>query len=696
MVQTDQTVQSIHKIFNARSVALVGASADPTKFGYMTLNSMLRAGFEGRIYPVNPKGGILAGLPVCSSLKEVPAPLDLVVIVVPATLVPELLREAAAKGCAGAVILTAGFREAGRPDLEEEILSISRQSGLRLMGPNIQGINYLPNKLCPMFFPVITKRGPLAIVSQSGTITAALSEWAADEGLGISAAVNLGNQADLCESDYLDYFATDEHTKAIVMYIEGVKNGKRFLETIERVALKKPVAILKSGRTAVGQKSAASHTGSLAGSNEVFKAACRKFGVVCVDDLETLYDSAKALATLGRPRGNRVLTISTSGGACTLAVDEAVTKGLSVPELPESFKGELKKLPLSPLATLSNPLDLASISSDHFRQVVSLADQKSVADIFLLNYGDPVVGATEVTQHLAAHCKGAVAVSFLGGGEEEKSSRVRIQELGIPVFPAPERAIRGIAAAVWFGRFRQSQKETPSEALVPAKAGAPPDKRNQQFLTEIEAIKYLKQYKIPYPKYGLARTAKDAVTVAKRIGYPVVLKIVSPHVVHKSDVGGVLMGLNNGKEVSRGFNAMKSHLAKALPEASIEGILVCKQAPKGLDVIVGGLEDPVFGSAIMFGLGGIFTEVMQDVSFRLVPLSREDAQGMITEIRGYPLLSGARGQTRYDLDRLTELLLSVSRMIADQRTIRELDLNPIRLFEKGLMALDVRIMRKGF
>jgi acetyltransferase len=695
MTQIDQTVQSIYKIFNARSVALVGASADPTKFGFMTLNSILHAGYEGRIYPVNPKGGTLAGLSVYSSLKEVPSPLDLVVIVVPANFVPEVLQEAAAKGSAGAVILSAGFREAGRPDLEEEILSISRQSGLRLMGPNIQGINYLPNKLCPMFFPVITKRGPLAVVSQSGTITAALSEWAADEGLGISAAVNLGNQVDLCESDYLDFFATDEHTRAIVMYIEGVKSGERFLETIKRVAPQKPIVILKSGRTAVGQKSAASHTGSLAGNNEVFKAACRKFGVVCVDDLETLYDSVKALATLRSPRGNRVLTISTSGGACTLAVDEAASRGLAVPDLPESFKKELKKLALSPLATLSNPLDLASISADHFRQVVALADRNNVADIFLLNYGDPVVGATEVTRDLATSSKALVAVSFLGGGEEEKSSRVRIQELGIPVFPAPERAIRGIGAAVLYARFCQPKKETPTKASIPAKPGPPPGKQNQQFLTEIEAIRYLKQYKIPYPKHGLARTAKDAVTLAKRIGYPVVLKIVSPHVVHKSDVGGVLMGLSNGKEVSRGFNEMKDHLTKVLPEASIEGVLVCKQVPKGLDVIVGGLEDPVFGSAIMFGLGGIFTEVMQDVSFRLVPLSREDAQEMIREIRGYPLLSGARGQTSYDTSQLTELLLSVSRLLVDQRNIRELDLNPIRLFEKGLVALDVRVMQEG-
>jgi acetyltransferase len=479
------------------------------------------------------------------------------------------------------------------------------------------------------------------------------------------------------------------------MYIEGVKNGKRFLETIERVASKKPITILKSGRTAAGQKSAASHTGSLAGNNEIFKAACRKSGVVCVDDLETLYDSAKALATLRSPRGNRVLPVSSSGGACTLAVDEAPRWGLSIPDLPDSFKGELRKLNLSPLATLSNPLDLASISADHFRQVVSLADQSNVADIFLLNYGDPVVGATEVTQHLATHCKGIVTVSFLGGGEEEKSSRVRIQELGIPVFPAPERAIRGIGAAVCYGRFHQPQKETPSEGPSTGKTEVSSSKPNRQFLTETEAIKYLKKYKIPYPKHGLAKTTEEAKAIAQRIGYPVVLKIVSPHVVHKSDAGGVRTGLNNGKEVSRGFKEMMSHFAKAFPGASIEGILVCKQAPEGFEVIVGALEDPVFGSAIMFGLGGIFTEVMQDVSFRLVPLSREDAEGMIREIRGYPVLSGARGQARYDLDQLTELLLSVSRLLVDQRNIKELDLNPIRLFEKGLMALDVRVMQKG-
>jgi acyl-CoA synthetase (NDP forming) len=456
MSQVEQTLQAMDKIFSARSVALVGASGDPGKFGYMTLDSIIRGGYEGKIYPVNPKGGEILGLKAYRSLREVPRRPDLVVVVVPAMIVPGVLREAAAMDVRGALILSAGFREAGRLDLEAEIASISKEHGLRFIGPNVQGFNYLPNKLCAMFFPVITTRGPLTIISQSGTVTAALSEWAADEGLGISAAVNLGNQVDLCESDYLDFFAEDENTKAIAMYIEGVKDGRRFLETIRRVALKKPIAILKAGRTAAGQKSAASHTGSLAGSHEVFSAACRQFGVVRADDLETLYDCAKALATMRPPKGNRVLTISTSGGAGTLGVDEGEIRDLAVPALPKELVEELKGLELSPLATLSNPLDLAAILAENFQKVALVTDRFDVADVFLLSFGDPVVGATEITKHLGANIKARLAVTYLGGGEEEKLGRVKMQEAGIPVFPSPERAMRGIVAAVWKAEYCRS------------------------------------------------------------------------------------------------------------------------------------------------------------------------------------------------------------------------------------------------
>ena len=459
MNEVGKTVQAIDRIFNAKSVAVVGASSDPRKRGYMTLETIIKGGYEGAIYPVNPNGGEILGLRVYRSLGELPQSPDIVVVVVPAVSVPAVLRQAGEMGVLGVVILTAGFREAGRQDLEREIVGISRRYAFRIAGPNIQGINYLANKLCAMFFPVITTKGPIAIISQSGSVTAALSEWAADEGLGISAAINLGNQVDLCESDYLNFLETDENTKAIAMYLEGVKDGRQFLDTIKRVAPQKPIVILKSGRTPVGQRSVTSHTGSFAGSHQVLCAACRQFGVIDVSNMEALYDGVKVLATIKPPSGNRLLIITTSGGTGAIAADEAEELGLSVPALSESLLRELKRLELSPVANLSNPCDLTSVNADHFKQVALLADQFDVADVILINFSDPMKGGVEVVKYLAANLKVSLAVSYMGGGEEEKFGRVRLQEAGIPVFPTPERATRGIAAAVWLARYRKTRRE---------------------------------------------------------------------------------------------------------------------------------------------------------------------------------------------------------------------------------------------
>jgi acyl-CoA synthetase (NDP forming) len=449
MSQVDQTVEAIKRIFNARSVAVVGASKDPNKFGYMTLDSIINGGYQGELYAVNPKADEILGIKAYPSLSQIPDKLDVVVIIIPAEFVPGVLEEAAAKGVQGAIIQTAGFREDGRDDLEEEILSVSRNTGLRLMGPNIQGINYLPNKLCAMFFPVIKTLGPLAVVSQSGSVTTAVTEWAADDGLGISAAVNLGNQVDLCEADYIDFFAQDDSTRVIAMYLEGIKDGKRFITALERAAFRKSVVVLKSGRTKAGAKSAASHTGSLAGRHEVFLAACRQYGAVVTRDLVTLYDSAKGLAGVPPPRGKRLFIISSSGGAGTLSTDEAESLGLTVPELPPELVKELEGLDLSPLAHLSNPLDLAGITADHFLQATRMVDRFDTADVVLISYADPIIGGVEVIRTLADELKVPLAVSYMGGGEEEARGRLKIQEIGVPVFPSPERAVRGIAAAAW-------------------------------------------------------------------------------------------------------------------------------------------------------------------------------------------------------------------------------------------------------
>lgn len=452
-----ETARSLDRIFNARTLAIVGASDDPHKLGSLTLDYILRGGYTGRVYPVHPKAERIRGLDVFRSVKDVPEPLDLVVIIVPSPAVPGILRDAAARGAAGAIILSAGFRESGRPDLEAEITDIARESGLRLLGPNIQGLTYLPNKLNAVFWPVITTPGPLGIISQSGTVTAALAEWAVREEFGIAAAVNLGNQTDLCESDILDFLSTDEQPRAVAMYLEGVRDGHRFLETLRAAVRHKPVVVLKGGQSAGGARAAASHTGSLAGKWQVFKGACDQAGALCVNDLETLYDSAKALATIRPPNGPRVLILSTSGGATLLAAEAAERSGLQVLRAPQRFVEALKPVGLPPNAGLSNPMDLASLDPQVFQRVALIADEFKLADVFLLQFGDPIPGASDVCHHLANHLSASLAVAYLGGGETETQERHKMHRLGIPVFPSPERAVRGNAATVWNARYLRSR-----------------------------------------------------------------------------------------------------------------------------------------------------------------------------------------------------------------------------------------------
>jgi acyl-CoA synthetase (NDP forming) len=455
VAERERAILALDQICNARSVAVVGASNDPGKFGYSLLDTLQRGGYDGEIYPINPKAERIQGLRAYASIRDVPGHLDLALVVIPAPQVPQVLCEAAEKGIQRAVIYSAGYRELGHPERETELKAIAQKHGLHFLGPNIQGIIYVPNKLSAMFWPAITTQGPLAVVTQSGSVTAGLVEWAVNDGLGISAAVNLGNQVDLCDSDVLEYLGQDRHTQAIALYLEGVKDGRRFMDTVSRVAQNKPVVLLKAGRTDGGRRSAASHTGSLAGSDEAFTAACRQFGAVRADDMESLYDAAKALATIRDIRGRRVCIVSSSGGGNTLAADEADRQGLVIPPLPPACVEKLAEIGLPPNAHLTNPLDLGGVKAAHYEQAVILADQFDVADVYLLAFCDPVPGSTELTQRLASRIHAKVVATYFGGGEIEKVSRVEIQAAGIPVFPSPERAMRGIAAAVWAAERRQ-------------------------------------------------------------------------------------------------------------------------------------------------------------------------------------------------------------------------------------------------
>ena len=446
--------RNINRLFGARSVAVVGASQDPEKVGHIALASILNGGFSGHVYPINPKLDQVLGLRAYPSLSQVPGELDLAVVAIPAPYVRDVLREAAGKGTGAAIVLSGGFREAGRADLEQELADVVRDTGLRIVGPNCQGVNYLPNKLFASFWFPPVMAGPIAVVSQSGTVASALTGWAADDSLGVSATVCLGNQVDLCETDMIRFLADDPQTHAMALYLEGAKDGRHFMDVLKRVAPKKPVVILKSGGTPEGQRAAASHTCSLAGRDEVFDAVCRQSGAVRAPDLESLYDMAKALGTMAPPRGNRLFVITTSGGASTLAVDEAERQGLTIPRLPASLVEGLKDVGLPRTAVLSNPLDTTFCTAVEYGAALSAVDRYDVADVYLVTFGDPIQGAAELVKKLRATTRASVAVAFLGGGEVEKLERPRMQAAGIPVFPTTERAVRGIAAAVrWAARF---------------------------------------------------------------------------------------------------------------------------------------------------------------------------------------------------------------------------------------------------
>lgn len=455
MSEEDRVSEGLHRLFHARSVAVVGASANPNKLGHIILSNILEGGFEGDLYPVNPRGGEILGLTAYSSVSDVPGKLDLVVVVVPAPYVAGVLREASHRGVRASVVISGGFREVGRDDLEAELVSIARESGLRIIGPNCQGINYRPNKLCASW-PLVDATGPLAVISQSGTVAATVAGWAADEGLGITATVALGNQVDVCEADMIEFFSRDRNTRAMALYLEGARDGRRLMRTLKDVGARKPLVILKSGRTSAGQRAAASHTRSLAGRDEVFSGACRQCGVVRAPDLESLYDSAKALGTLVPLRGNRLLIVTSSGGAGILAVDESERSGLSVPPLPRSLVEELQGRDLPPTAVLANPLDLTMSTAADFDAALSVIARHDIADVYLLVFGDPIPGATHVARRLRDVVGRCVAVAYLGGAEVEKAERVSLHTEGIPVFPTPEQAVRAIGAAAWVGRFRSA------------------------------------------------------------------------------------------------------------------------------------------------------------------------------------------------------------------------------------------------
>jgi len=660
-------------LFHPESVAVIGASESAGKLGHEILKNLMDGGFPGALYPINPKSERILGLSCFKNVRDVPGKVDLAVVIIPARFVSQAIRECGEKGVKGAVVISGGFSEAGAEGeaLQNELAKAAREAGVRVVGPNCQGINSPYHPMCASW-PLLTQKGRVAVISQSGTVGAAMMDWFSVEGLGVSAFVSLGNRADIDEIDLIEYFEADPNTRVIAAYLEGVKDAVRFQKVLSE--LKKPLVVLKSGRTPKGKVAAESHTKSLAGADAIYSSLFKRLGVCRAETIEEFYDFAKALAYLEPPKGNSILYITTSGGAAILATDAAEQEGLDVAPLPPQLAQEIEGV-IPAYAIRGNPLDLTGdADAGMFREVIQRA--RPYYDTLGIIFGDPIVDASQVVTPGANEL-----IIYLGGAEVEREEKLRMHQIGIPVYPTPERGIRALSQVV-----PPSLKEQKALTTFPVASGG-------SQLSLFDSFKFLEANGFDCIVSRFADSPGKAVHLAHQLGFPVALKVDSPDILHKSDYGGVRLHLQSAQDVRAAYARMEETLKANAPDARINGLVVSAMAAPGLELILGMHRDPQFGPVILFGMGGIAVELFRDVAMRLVPLTREDALSMLHEIKGAPLLRGFRGQRTIDENALVEGLLKLARIAQEHPEIVEIDLNPVLAYAEGMVVVDARIIK---
>jgi len=668
------SVSQLDGILRPKSVAVIGASTSPDKLGHEILKNILDGGYQGAVYPINPKADTILDLPCHTNVKELQEPPDLAVLIIPARFVPQAIQDCGEKGVKGAVIITGGFSEAGAEgeELQQQTTEVALKFGVRLIGPNCQGVNNPHHPICASW-PLLTYPGKVAVISQSGTVGAAMMDWFSEEKLGVSSFVSMGNRADVDEADLIDYFNHDENTEVIAAYIEGIKRPAQFLEVMDR--LQKPLVVLKSGRTPKGKVAAESHTKALAGADAIYDSLFKKYNVCRAYTIEEFYDFAKAFAYLKPPKGNTIVFITTSGGAAILGTDQAEQEGLDAAPLPAQVVEAIT--PLIPAhAIKANPIDLTGdATAQMFGDVIREA--RDHFDTLGVIFGDPVEGASEVVTPAANEL-----VIFLGGADVERRERERMHLKGIPVFPTPERGIKALAKVM--DRKSLSAPQEPTLTLSATGIQLPPH----------EALSLVAEKGLDCTAFALAESPGSASEIAQKQGFPVALKVSSPDIVHKSDAGGVQLNLDTPEAVEKAYGELLARVKNSCPQAKIDGVLVNKMAPAGQEVIIGMNRDPQFGPIMLFGLGGVLVEIFRDVVLWHPPLSREDALKMIQQIKGYPVLAGYRGQPPVDMNALANCLLAVAQLAEENPKIVEIDLNPVFAYPQGALVADARIIMK--
>ncbi len=697
---------AITGLLRPKGIAIVGASDTPGKIGHTVVKNLIEGGYEDGIYPVNPKADEILGLKVYKSVLDIPGRVDAAAITVPAKFVYNVVKECGEKGVKGLIIITSGFGEVGETKLEQDIVDLAHEYGMRILGPNVVGTLSNSDKLNASFAPFLPLKGSASLVSQSGALLIAMDAITYTRRIGFDKLISIGNMSDLNFADMINYLNEDDNTKCITFYIEGLKDGHRFIEESRKAS--KPVVVLKSGVSEHGAAAAASHTGSLAGASKVYTAAFQQAGAIQATDLNDLFDCTLSLSLQPPMKGDNLLIITNGGGVGVLATDSAEAAGVPLKFAPKDVQEELK-LHMPAFGSAKNPVDLTGMAgNDWYHDTVNFAFGHKWVDALVVLYCETAMtNPMEIAKsiHKAISETGIkdkpVTVSFVGGERCEEAMQWLVEN-NIPAYDAPDLAVKAMGTLREYARLQEvksvkpyenkkADTKTAREIIESVRADG------RTALTEIEAKRIFLSYGLPVVSTELAKSEDEAVKLAEANGYPVVLKIVSPDILHKSDAGGVKVNIKDEASARAAYQEILKNAKAYKADANVHGIAVQHMAPWATEIIIGSINDATFGPTVMFGLGGIFVEVLKDVTFRVAPISESEAETMLNEIRSAPILDGVRGESARDKAALADVLAKYAFMVSDLADeVKESDANPVLVYEKGdgVQVVDARIILK--
>lgn len=693
-------------LLRPKNIAVIGASTTPGKIGHSVVKNLIDSGYQGGIYPINPSADEILGLKVFASVLDIPGDVDAAVVTIPAKYVLEAAKECGEKGVKGLAVITSGFGEVGEHQLEEDLVTLAHEYGMRVLGPNIVGTLSNSDKMNASFAPFLPLNGSASLVSQSGALLIAMDAITYTRRIGFDKLVSIGNMSDINFGDMVAWLNEDENTNCITLYIEGLQDGRRFIEESSNAT--KPIVVLKSGFSAHGAAAAASHTGSLAGSQKIYNAAFKQAGAIQATDLGDLFDCTLALSLQPPMTGDNLLVITNGGGVGVLATDSAEIANVPMKFAPKDVQEELKQH-MPSFGSAKNPVDLTGMAGNEwYHDSTKFAFAHKWVDALVVLYcetamTDPMEIAKSIYKAVTETGikNKPVTVSFVGGERSDEAMQWLVEN-GIPAYNAPDLAVKAMGTLREYAQLQAIKNDKPKADLqldgkLAREIIAKVRSEGRTGLTEIESKKIFASYGLPTVRTELVTSEEDAVKMAETVGYPIVMKIVSPDILHKSDAGGVKVNVKDEAGVRETYQTILKNAKAYKPDANIHGIVIQEMAPWGTEVIVGSVNDATFGTTVMFGLGGIFVEVLKDVTFRVAPIAESEAMTMLNEIKSAPILDGVRGESPRDKVALAKVLTQYAQMVNDlSDEINETDANPVLVYEQGqgVCVVDARIILK--